>query len=247
MTDRGGQCNGQAGPFDRFLSQSPVYREFLEASGTEMPESAGPRAAGELPGANAGRLCVELEIGGARFTTSLDAADRARPSVTLAIPSRVSRPEADDLQRCVRRVVEAAYPQRGLTPHVALVVDGGEVRLDLAKYWDGARYESVLRDSSPTAVIFCVQIVSPLPPFAALAQGPAAPDLMYAFLPAPDDPRELVSLSYQQARYVGADLAAALLQRHRQYTAADLAADAESLAQQLRDFCKAHAPPPVYY
>jgi hypothetical protein len=65
-------------------------------------------------------------------------------------------------------------------------------------------------------------------------------------MPAYDDARELISLSYPQARHIGADLVAALLKRHRDYTTGDLAADAESLAQQLRDLCKAHAPLSLY-
>ncbi|HEY7064653.1 MAG TPA: hypothetical protein VII06_24480, partial [Chloroflexota bacterium] len=205
MTHRGNHRNERAGPFERFLKQSRVYREFVEVTGAEPPESATAQAAGNLPELDStGNVCVDLEVAGARFATSLDLSERGQPSVSLAFPSRVSRLEADDLQRCVRRVIDAAYPQRGLAPQVALLHNDTETRLDLAKYWDGAFYESALRESSPSAVIFYVEIQPPLPSAHLLAHGPTLPDLMYAFMPAYDDARELISLSYPQARHIGA-------------------------------------------
>jgi hypothetical protein len=243
MADAEGQQHTKAGPFEQFLQQSAVYREFLECSGTDQSEVADAQAmAGLRSDGPPARLCVDLEIARARLAMTLDVANRSHPSATIVFPSRTSCLELGDLHRCIRRVIDAAYPRRGLTPQVALVANGSETRLDLASYWDGALYESALADSSLTAVIYYLQIQHSLARVPLLNLGSTLPDLMYGFMPAYDESREFISISYLQARHISVDLVSVLLSRHRDYVEGDLLADAEQLAEQIRAICKAHAP-----
>jgi hypothetical protein len=245
MVSCDGHQNSQPGPFERFLQQSSVYREFLEDSGADQPEAADDQAGKSL--ADEGdhhKPSADLQIARARFAITLEVADYAHPSATLVFPSRASRLEPDDLHHCIRRVLDAAYPDRRFTPQVALIHNGSETRLDLANYWDGALYERALAHSSLAAVIYYLQIPSPLPRVSALDLRSSAPDLMYGFVPAYDESREFISISYLQAQYIGVDLVSALLSRHKEYVDADPLADAEDLAGQIRAFCKVHAPQP---
>jgi len=125
---------------------------------------------------------------------------------------------------------------------VALVGNGSEIRLDLAKYWDGAVYESALVEDSLSAVIYYLEIHTPLSMAPFPKHHPGQPDFMYGFIPSGVDSREFITMSYLSASHVDAELVAAFLQRHREYLDDALLADAKTLAQQIRDVCKAHAP-----
>jgi len=243
MTDRERHQNDQAGPFEQFLRESAVYRAFLEEPSSDSCDMANvPVADSPAVKAHESKWCIDLEIGRARFAMALDLADPSQPSATITFPSQIYRLELDDLHHCVRRIIDAAYPQRGLTPLVALIENGSETRLDLAKYWDGALYERAITNPSLSAAIFYVQIQHSLPGAQLFKSAPAHPDLVYGFMPACGDSREFISISYLHARHISVDLGSAFLPRHRDYREGDLPADAQRLAQQIRSACKAHTP-----
>jgi len=231
------------GPFERFLKQSSVYREFLDAAGPDPSEIADPQAAANRPGDDhRGGVCADLAVDHARFVLTMETENRAYHFVTLVFPSRARGLETDDLHGCVRRVIDAAYPQRGLTPQVALIRDGSEVRLDLTKYWDGAWYERSLADPALSVVIYYLHLQHGVPTSPFLEGAAPQPDLMYGFLPAGGDSREFIRMSYLQARHISVDLATALLTRHKDAAEANRDVAGEQLAQQIRNVCKAHAP-----